>query len=104
MPRLENWSPVLFNMSINFSGKEISNLTGIIFDDDRRECKSFEASFIKFNDGTSIVTSQVLMLDTVNMKAQTANTLYDLGKPCPAFIESLRRRNAKLSEYDFDKR
>ena len=104
MPRLENWSPILFNMSINFTGKDVDRLTGDIYDDEARIIKSYNEGTIKFEDGSNIITSRVLMLDTKTMKAQTENTEYILGSPCPAFLEMLKRKHEHLSDYDFDKR
>jgi hypothetical protein len=34
-----------------------------------------------FNNGTEVITSNVVEIDLANKKAETQNTMYSLGKP-----------------------
>ena len=60
MPRLENWTVA------DFDGGRV--LRGDIYNDGR------------FEDGTYIITSQILNLDVRKMTARTLNSLYILGE------------------------
>lgn len=62
---IENWRVVDWCYS---TGQKV--VSGFLFGDDRYE------------DGTSIRTSEVVKLDYENKKLETLNSMYDLGKEC----------------------
>ena len=52
-------------------------------------------------DGTYIVTSRVLFIDTVNKMAKTNNNVYVLGEPNKEWIDWLKKNNYKIEQFNF---
>lgn len=84
MPRLENW--YVRKLELNHPYKETELLSTSILNGDVYGHERFE-------DGTFIHTSSIKSINTITNKAQTLNTLYELGKPNPVFNAGVEFKN-----------
>ena len=88
MPRLENWSVCALPPD-PYTAPELwtSVLNGNVYGNKR------------FNDRTRVNTSSVKEINTITMKAQTRNTLYELGEPDPDFVKYLNEKGYSIHDY-----
>ena len=90
MPHLHNWT-VTKCSSNPYKAPELWSwkLTGIVTGSD------------KHTDGTEIITSKVIKLDTTGRKATTkSGTEYALGEPSVSWLAWLKENNFELSDFD----
>jgi len=92
MPRLENWSVCILPSDDPYKAPELWPMVlqglyyGDIYDDKR------------FDRGTYINTSSIKEINTITKKAQTSNTLYELGAPDPNFIEYIKSQGNTIDD------
>lgn len=97
MPRLEQWSVRADQWTGGFvpPDSELKFLHGVIMNDSFRPDRD-DLLNNQFSDGDHVHTSRVASIDLANKKAQTRNTLYDLGEPSPAYVKWCAERGIEL--------
>ena len=88
MPKLENWSIVVFPDP--YTPPECCEciLVGTVY------------NHPKHKDGNLLQTTAIKSFDAATHKAQTRRTLYDLGEPSPDFLQWLKDNGHKLEDYN----
>ena len=86
--RIEDWSIIYIPGTETIPENPTPLLQGIVYD------------HANLPDGEHTITSPITFLDVKMNKAQTKNTLYNLGAPSKEFLKFLKDEGYKLTDYN----